>query len=307
MWAQLAAGLGPEAARQAGQALTVMTDTARRAEMSWMLAHAEVSTGRGDDALVTLRRVLGRAEVPGEWRARMLALLSLLERSADGLDQADATARQALTVADDVGDALAAASALTDLWLTSSVRRDHPAALGHIDRALRGLGDGPGQHDLHAVALDCRVFTLQNLDQWEQAELALHDAHEFARRTGRPDRTTWANAAVLRYWLGQWDDALAELDPDAPEVPGFAHSFLHERWSAPLLHGVTALIAGRRDQRTAGRPAPAAGPGPPGRQPDRPGEPRLPRRRARPGPGAARRHRPGGDGWPRCCRGTGTR
>src|SRR4029077_4237566 len=71
-----------------------------------------------------------------------------------------------------------------------------------------------------------------------------------AQRTGRTDRATWATAAVLRYWLGQWDDALVELGSDATDVPGLVYSWLRERWSALLLHGVAALIAGRREQRT---------------------------------------------------------
>ena len=55
---------------------------------------------------------------------------------------------------------------------------------------------------------------------------------------------------MLRYWLGQWDDALAELGSDASDALGLVYSFLRERWSALLMHGVTALIAGRREQRT---------------------------------------------------------
>ena len=55
---------------------------------------------------------------------------------------------------------------------------------------------------------------------------------------------------MLRYWLGEWDDALAELGPDDTDAPGLTYSFLRERWSALLLHGVSALIAGRRDERT---------------------------------------------------------
>jgi tetratricopeptide (TPR) repeat protein len=132
----------------------------------------------------------------------------------------------------------------------AGLARDRVAALEHIDRALRVLGDDPGHADLHAVALDARTFTLQNLDDWPQAELALRQAREYAHRTGSPDRATWASAAVLRYWLGQWDDALAELGSDAADSPGLMYSFLRERWSALLTHGVTALIAGHRDQRT---------------------------------------------------------
>jgi DNA-binding CsgD family transcriptional regulator len=251
-WALLAAGSYEEAARRASRALTATTDPARRAEIGWVLTRAQVSAGRSDDAIVTIRQALASAGLPGQWRARMLALLAMLQRAATGdLDTADATAIQALTAAEQTGDAFATAHALTDLWLTHSVRRDHGAALDHIDRALRVLGDDPGYADLRSFGQDGRIFTLQNLDRWPQAELTLRRAREASQRHRSPDRTTWVTAAVLRYWLGDWDDALAELGPDDADAPGLTHSFLRERWSALLLHGVSALIAGRRDERTA--------------------------------------------------------
>ena len=249
-WALLAAGSYQEAARQASRALTVMTDLVRRAETYWVLTRAQVSAGRNDDAIATMRRALASAGLPGKWQARMLALLAMLQRAATGdLDAADATAIQALTAAEQAGDAFATAHALTDLWLTRSVRRDHAAALDYIDRALRALGDDPGHADLRSFALDDRIFTLQNLDRWPQAELTLRRAREASQRSGNPDRATWVTAAVLRYWLGEWDDALAELGPDDTDAPGLTYSFLRERWSALLLHGVAALVAGRRDER----------------------------------------------------------
>jgi DNA-binding CsgD family transcriptional regulator/tetratricopeptide (TPR) repeat protein len=253
--ALLAAGSYQEAARQASTALTVMTDQVRQAETFWMLAHAQLSAGGRDDAITTIRQALASAGLPYTWQARMLALLAMLERASTGdLDAADAAGRQALTAAGEAGDPFATAHALFVLWLTRSVRRDHAAALDHIDRALRVLGDDPGHADLRLLGLDARVFTLQNLDQWPQAEFALRQSRGFAQRTGSPDRATWANAAVLRYWLGQWDDALAELGLDATDALGLWYSFLRERWSALLIHGVAALIAGRRDQRaTAGQ------------------------------------------------------
>ena len=251
-WALLAAGSYQEAARRASQALTLMTDPVRRAETHWVLTRAQVSAGRSDDAIATIRQALALAELPAEWRARMLALLAMLQRAATGdLDAADATAIQALTAGEEAGDAFATAHALTDLWLTRSVRRDHVAALDHIDRALRVLGDDPGHADLRSFAQDGCIFTLQNLDRWPQAEVTLRRAREASQRSGNPDRATWVTAAVLRYWLGEWDDALAELGPDDADAPGLTHSFLRERWSALLLHGVSALIAGRRDERTA--------------------------------------------------------
>jgi DNA-binding CsgD family transcriptional regulator len=245
--ALLATGSYQDAARQASRALTVMADPVPRAETYWMLARAQVSAGGNDDAIITIGQALARADLPGEWRARILAFLAMVQRTATGdLDAADATAIQALTAAEEAADAFATANALADLWLTRSIRRDHVAALDCLDRALRVLGADPGHADLRSYVLDVRVFTLQNLDRWPEAELALRQAREHARRTGSPDSATWANAAVLRYWLGQWDDALAELGSDDTD----ADAYLRERWPALLSHGVAALIAGRRDQRT---------------------------------------------------------
>jgi DNA-binding CsgD family transcriptional regulator/tetratricopeptide (TPR) repeat protein len=249
--ALLATGSYQEAVRQASQALPVIADPMRRAETYSLLARAQVSTGDNDDAIMTMRQALASADLPRQWQARMLALLAMLERASTGdLDMADATARQALTVAQEAGDAFATAHALTDLWLSHSIRRDHVAALDYIDRALVVLGEDPGYADLYSFALDDRIFTLQNLDRWPEAELTLQQARQFDRRSGSPDRVPWATAAVLRYWLGQWDDVLAELGPDEGDAPGLTYSFLRERWPALLIHGVTALIAGRRDQRT---------------------------------------------------------
>jgi DNA-binding CsgD family transcriptional regulator len=246
VWALLAAGSYQEAARQASRALTTMTDPVSRAETSWMLARAQVSLGDSHGAIATIERALAAGDPPGKWHARILALLPMLQRVVTGdLDATEATARRALAVAEEVGDASAAAHSLADLWLTLGVRRDHAAAIGYLDRALTVLGDDPVHQDMRLYILTIRIFALQNLGQWTQAELSLRQAREFARRTGIPDRSTWANAAVLWYWLGQWDDALAELGSDDTSADGY----LRERWPSLLIHGVTALIAGHREQR----------------------------------------------------------
>jgi hypothetical protein len=90
------------------------------------------------------------------------------------------------------------------------------------------------------------------------AELALHQTREFAHRSGSSDRATWATAAVLRYWLGQWDDALAERHSDDTDAPGLRYAFLREDWPALLVHGVAALIAGRREPTAISRGAAAS-------------------------------------------------
>jgi DNA-binding CsgD family transcriptional regulator len=249
--ALLAVGSYDEVVQRASQALARMTDPVRRAETYSVLARAQSSTGDNDGAIATVRQAVASSDLSRTWHARMLAMLPMFEHTnAADLDSSDAIARQALAIAEEVGDAFATANALTNLWLSHSVRRDHAAALECIDRALCMLGEDPGYADLRSFDVDARIFTLQNLDRWPEAELAVRRERQSAQRGTSPDRTTWTTAAVLRYWLGQWDDALAELNPDEDDdVPGLTHTFLREGWLMLLVHGVTALIAGHRDQR----------------------------------------------------------
>jgi DNA-binding CsgD family transcriptional regulator/tetratricopeptide (TPR) repeat protein len=250
--ALLIVGDSSEAVGQAGRALAAMTDPARRCETSWLLAQAQVSAGLSNDVAVsTIKQALGAADVPRVWEARLLAGLGAMERVPDGVIVSRTFASQGLAVAEQVGDPTATAQALFALWLANSVERDHAAALDCVERALAVMGDDSGHDDLRSSFLDARTLTLQNLDEWQRAELALRQSREFAQRSGRADRATWASAAVLRYWLGDWDDALAELGTDATDAPRLVYAFHRERWSALLFYGVTALIAGRREQRTA--------------------------------------------------------
>ncbi|MCL2582510.1 MAG: AAA family ATPase [Streptosporangiales bacterium] len=264
--ALLAAGSYDEAMRRAGRVLVEITDPVRLAETYSALARAQASGGQGRKAIRTLHQALTRADLPRVQQARMLALLALLERSATGdLEAADAAALQALIlaeepgdstedpggIADDSGDAAGCAHALLGLWVTSSVRRDHSAALDYADRALRVLGHDPAHADLRSLAYDDRIFTLQNLDRWSEAGETLGRAARADRRDRGPASGTWVAAAVYWYWMGQWDDAQAEVDLDDHDgVPRLAYSYLREGWPALMAHGVAALIAGRRDQRT---------------------------------------------------------
>ena len=184
-----------------------MTDPARRAETYSVLARAQVSAGRSDEATATVRQALALTDLPRSggpgcwpcWRCSSGPVPASWIRQTQ-------TARQALTVAEEAGDAFATAHALTDLWLSHSIRRDHAAALDYIDQALRVLGDDPGYADLRSFALDDRIFTLQNLDRWPEAELTLRQAREFAQRSGSPDRTHLGQrrgAAVLARPVGR--------------------------------------------------------------------------------------------------------
>ena len=82
--AELAAGSFQEAVRLASVAVRVLPGPARRAELYWILAHAQVSEGRIDDGVDTIRQALEQGGMPGDWQARMQVLLSRIERGRPG-------------------------------------------------------------------------------------------------------------------------------------------------------------------------------------------------------------------------------
>lgn len=257
----LAMGEHEQAAARARQALAVLTDPADRGRMHWLLARALFSGGHNDAAVTTLEQALRHADLPDPWRARLLASLAMFQRAGSGaLDAADATAREALELGEAGGDTFATAYALTDLWINHSVRRHHLSALQCVDRALEILSDTGEHADLRAYALHGRIFTLQNLDRWPDAEAALHSARRFLLDTAHSDDTSSSvTAAVLMFWLGRWDDALAELASVDQSDPAMTYRGLRERSPGWLWHGVAALIAARRDQQATARAHVTAG------------------------------------------------
>lgn len=246
-------GRHAEAATRARQALAITNEPQHRAEMHWVLARALFSAGDNDEAVAAVRRALAGAEQPDRWRARLLASLAMYQRASTGdLDAADATAREALDVGERAGDPLSMGYALIDLWLTHSVRRDHAAALEYVDRALDVLTEDPEHANLRTYALDARTFTLQNLDRWPEAETALCRGRASTRHPDDSGEVASAlTGAVLRYWLGQWDDAIAALAPVELEPTTLTYSGLRERGPLLLWHGVAAMISARRGERSA--------------------------------------------------------
>jgi DNA-binding CsgD family transcriptional regulator/tetratricopeptide (TPR) repeat protein len=164
-------------------------------------------------------------------------------------------------------DPFATSYALVTQWLAHSVRRDHDNALTLIDRAIGVLGDGPDHGDLRAVLRDSRIFTLQNLDRWPEAEATLRRARELAQHDGLRGASQSVAAAVLMFWLGRWDDAMAELAPVHQDLAELTYAGLRERGQASLWHGIGALIAARRNDRVSAASSLEAGHSTPMRTP----------------------------------------
>ncbi|MFE5536886.1 AAA family ATPase [Streptomyces sp. NPDC056492] len=247
----ISTGQHEKAALWARQALVVSRDPADRGRMYWLLARALFSGGDNRAGLATLEEALEQTEVPEGWRARLLGSLAMYQRAETGvLETAEATARRALETGRGAGDTVAVAYALTNLWSTHSVQRRHLSALGCADEALQILENDESQADLRAYALHSRIFTLQNLSRWSDAEDALRQVRRFLLEADRTEDTVSSvTAAVLMYWRGRWDDTLAELDSIDHSISAMTYRGLRERGPVWLRHGVSALVAVRRDDR----------------------------------------------------------
>ncbi|MFD7659871.1 BTAD domain-containing putative transcriptional regulator [Actinosynnema sp. NPDC059797] len=238
--------------REAEQAVELSADPDDRAEMRHLLAAMRHRRGDTASAIAMLRRGLEAPDLPEIWRTRHLSLLANFRRGdlAD-LDEAERTARQVRAESVAEGEPYPIAHASQTLWLIDSIRRDHERALRHVDDALAVVGDRTDLAELRFDLLDNKVFTLQNLDRLAEAEQALDSARRVAARHDLPTGLQ-VSTAVHHYWTGRWDEALVELDTVTEDGPAITFFGMREPGPAALLlHGVAALIAGRRDDRAA--------------------------------------------------------
>ncbi|WP_305785778.1 BTAD domain-containing putative transcriptional regulator [Symbioplanes lichenis] len=233
---------------EAREAATLAADPADRAEMRQLFAAMTFRRGDAETAIRTLRDSVDDPDVPEIWRTRHRVLLANFRRgSLDDLDRADRTAAEVHDEAIAAGQPYEAAFALQTVWLTHSIRRDHERALEYVDRALDIMRDNPGFAGMYFDLLDNRMFTLQNLDRLDEAERTLREAALFAIRHRLPSGLQVASA-VQYYWLGRWDDALAEISSVTDDAPGITFLGTREPGAVSmLLHGVAALIAAHRD------------------------------------------------------------
>ncbi|MGK5680475.1 BTAD domain-containing putative transcriptional regulator [Actinoplanes sp. URMC 104] len=233
---------------QAEEAMSLATDPGARAEMRHLLATMRHRRGETAEAEAMLRDAVDDERVPAIWRSRHRVLLANFHRG--DLEDLDAAERRARVVHDEAvaaGRTYETAFALQTIWLTSSIRRDHERALEHVDRALEVVRGRPELAATYFDLLDNRIFSLQNLDRLDEAQQTLRTAAEFAAEQRLPAGLQVATA-VQDYWLGRWDEALAEIGAVTEDGPGITFHGRREPGAVTmLLHGVAALIALHRD------------------------------------------------------------
>jgi DNA-binding SARP family transcriptional activator/tetratricopeptide (TPR) repeat protein len=239
----------PEA--KARHALALSTDPVRCAEMRQLLAAIVYRQGRREEAIATLTEVPLDPALPEAWRLRYKALLAYLRRDISDADTAEVAAKAAYEEAVDQGDDFLAAHALQTRWLVDSVRRDHVAALRHVDEAIDAVRQDPRLIGMHFDLLDNRIYTLQNLDLLDEADAVLGVANDLAADQGLPIGLH-VTTAVHHYWKGRWDEALLALDAVTGDGPSITYAGLMDAGPSRLLqYGLSALIAARRGNHIA--------------------------------------------------------
>ncbi|CAM3832556.1 BTAD domain-containing putative transcriptional regulator [Kibdelosporangium persicum] len=239
--------LGRMPETQARAVLAMTGDPERSAEMRLVLAYLDYLRHDNARAVEALDQVIGDPDVPEHWRARHQALRAMVNRS--GLNDPASTEPDALAQlakAAVAKDSFAVAQWSQYLWVTASMLRKHSEALEHINSAIAAISGRAELADLLLSLLDNKMFTLQNLDRLDDAGQTLDAARHLVTRLNLPSGPHIA-AAVHYFWLGRWDEALADLDSvmrDGPEITFYG---LRQHGVIRLLHGTAALIAAHRD------------------------------------------------------------
>jgi DNA-binding CsgD family transcriptional regulator len=231
-----------EVERVGVQAVAQASDPGRCAEMSWLLAYALMRMGRLAEAVATVTEALARPGVDEVQRARLGALHAIILTSLEETDQAADVAKEALACATRTRDRLAAGYALHALSTVSFVRRDLRAMLEQMDQALTVIEADPQATDLRLLLLANKTLYFKDTDQLAEAGATGRYALAVADQAGTPRlQMIRITLACVYFEAGQWDDALAELEPVA-DLPGPAYVPL-------VMHALSGLIAGHRDER----------------------------------------------------------
>jgi DNA-binding CsgD family transcriptional regulator len=234
-----------EVERVGSRLLTGARDPGRVAEMTWLVSYTLTRIGRLAEASLAVRGALGRAGLSGAWTARLTALHALIQLALGLPDEGMGVFDDALAVAKRSGDRLAIGYSLHALSLRSLIRRDIVGMVDLTGRALAVIGGDPEASDLRLLILSNRVGGLGELDRRAEAIETAREAVVLAEQAGTPRlAAVRASLAEQYFWFGQWDDALAEVEPSVG-LPGPSYLPM-------VVQGLIALIAAhRQDWQTA--------------------------------------------------------
>ncbi|MFC7343638.1 helix-turn-helix transcriptional regulator [Saccharopolyspora griseoalba] len=233
----------------AERALADSSDQPRAAELTWHLTWSLAALGLAEEATAVAEEALDQPGFDRSWLARMNAMLGRVLLTEDQFEAADGAVERAVTEAGAARDDYARGLALHVRGSGLARRCDLSEAVICFEEAAAALGDAPEHTDLRLQVLGDRMMLLFALGRSDEADAALHELLEIAERSATESRLAAIrlSAAYHCFTVGRWDDATAELEAAAELT---AHMTEPER---SRLHGLSAMIAGQREEHEAFR------------------------------------------------------
>jgi tetratricopeptide (TPR) repeat protein len=239
----------------ASRALLHAEDPDLRVDLHYMLAQCQMIAGESQDALATVDQALASPELTARHRARLLMLGARTHFTVGQIDEGAEAAAEALTAAEQAGDAWATGWSLLAMANARAAHGHHGQAVVFYDRAITATHADPTLADPRMLAQINKAVTLGNLDRHEEAIALAAEARRLADQVGTTFRASQAHSALgqLLFGTGRWDGAMAEM----LAIP----ADLKEPAAACVDLGSAALICFHRgDSGTARRYLAAAAP-----------------------------------------------
>jgi DNA-binding CsgD family transcriptional regulator/tetratricopeptide (TPR) repeat protein len=217
------------------------------------LGLALVTSGHPVDGLQELERAADSAPLTDPDRATALGWASVTRTWLGDLDGAAMLAEQARAAAVSDGNHLATTVAMATLAVVDEHRGLLSDALDIADAAARLADQSPDRQGHRYPILANRVFILAGLDRFEEARSALNAGIRVCEELGSPWHLPGYQmaGAFERFVVGQWDDAIAEVESSLELADESGESF-----SLILGRSVLSLIFLHRND--LGRAAEAA-------------------------------------------------
>jgi DNA-binding CsgD family transcriptional regulator len=224
-------------------------DASWRAEIVCVLCYALLGCDRDREAVQLIVDTLADSDLDLVWRARLRATAALIHVLAGRPAEGAVSAHRALAEARHADDSYATSHALHTLALLRVRQADNIAVRDLTSQALVQVSDEPGFIDLRSALLVTRMTAWQELGEMAAADADLRAVWDLADQGDSPVQVAYAAA---EYYLrtGRWDEALDQLDSvtGKPVLVGYPTP---DRGDSPR-QGISALIAGHRDDRTMG-------------------------------------------------------
>jgi len=229
--------------RAARSILAAGPDPDRRGQALWNLSYTLQRQGRAQEGLDLISEETVGYRPGSLWHARLTALRALGLCTLHRLDEADATAAQALAEGENLDDPMACAYALHAASTVAQVRGQPAESMRRIDHGLTLVAADPRLTDIKLMMLSNRAGRLADMDRYAESAAELRRVQAIAEQIATPRLASIQKMSVsAAYEKGRWDEVDAGVD--AVLDLGFLET---NRQAAADILGLAALVAVHRD------------------------------------------------------------